>query len=199
MKPVTRRSVMAGSAAVVAVLPTAALPLSASNECERLIQAHKDAYRALCEIIDSGAEEKARKELFVPCMLGDTRAVSRYSYKYLEELLDSAYEQAVDRVQRTLKGLDQKIMRLALTELKANRKKAQSALERIWKESGRDAILKTGDDANEAEQEAFASVTSYHCQSPREVRLKAEYLLSTATVKDTWDAAAKALLQSFLA
>jgi hypothetical protein len=36
----------------------------------------------------------------------------------------------------------------------------------------------------DAEEEAFMAICSYRCRTPDEARLKAEYLLTTSTVKD---------------
>jgi hypothetical protein len=48
-----------------------------------------------------------------------------------------------------------------------------------------------------AELDAFYEVCNFHCKSIEEAKLKAKYLLTTYLVKDSWDAEAKALLQSF--
>ena len=51
--------------------------------------------------------------------------------------------------------------------------------------------------ASEAEWDAFMAICSYRCHTPEEARRRADYLLTTSTVKDTWDENAKALLELF--
>jgi hypothetical protein len=48
----------------------------------------------------------------------------------------------------------------------------------------------------DAEAEAFEAICSYRCRTPEDLKAKAEYLLTTSTVKDNWDDDAKALLEA---
>lgn len=50
-----------------------------------------------------------------------------------------------------------------------------------------------------ADDQAFLAVCAYRCRTPEEAKIKAEYLLTTAMVKDSWDDDARALLESVVA
>jgi hypothetical protein len=50
----------------------------------------------------------------------------------------------------------------------------------------------------EADIQAFWELCCYPCRNIREARVKAEYLLTTYLVRDSWDQDAKAVLESFI-
>ena len=199
-KTLSHRSVITGSAAVVTAIPAVGLAAGVSDELNRLIEAHRAAHLAFGEAIDAEAAhgESQAREVHVPCVMGDVRSVSGYSRNTCAERIASVYASTTSRLKSALSGVDPKLLKAALAETKMRHKEAKAALERIWKESGRANVEERTSQAGDADLDTFAAVSAYRCRSLEEARHKAEFLLSTDHVHDTWEEDAQALLRSFV-
>jgi len=205
MKPLSRRSVTTGLAAAVAVIPLVGLCKGAreSAELRDLIKAHRAAYRALGNAIDreQKSDEASRKgEPVVKSSL----ACGFSLYLGREEcrsLVAREYAEYRERL-KLLSRASPKAAEAVAAALDAKKSEDIALLDRTFDEHetrfGREAARRELSEADNAETEAALAVCSYRCRTSEEARLKAEYLLTTSLVKDSWDDEAKALLESFL-
>jgi hypothetical protein len=188
--------------AVVAAVPAAAVLGRAQaadiGELPQLIKKHRAAYRAFTKTIDRHEALRDRVvagEPIVPCLLGG--GYLKHGYEFCQEQILSAYTGQSDRL-GPLSHVAPELADQARAVMAARQKETLELLDRMWEESGLPASDQEWEAASDAEDEAFSAVCSYRCRTPDEARLKAEYLLTTSTVKDNWDDEAKALLQSFV-
>lgn len=136
MQPVTRRSIMVGSAAAMTAIPAVGLCKGSaehvSSDLTDLIDKHRAAYKIFSDAIDRCSP--------------------------LEEM-----ERKTGRVKRALARAEREV-----------------------------------DQAGDVEINLFYDLCGHRCQSLEEARIKAEYLLTTYLVRDTWDQEATELLRSFV-
>jgi hypothetical protein len=137
--------------------------------------------------------------VLVPCSLwGSGGFELRHGHETCAEQLDREYKAAEMRIRSTLERGDPKLSRQVIAEHRAKHKKDQAQLDRMWSESAQARIEQELDMTGGAELEALKAVCVYRCRNLQEAAIRAEYLLTTSYVRDTWDDHEKALLQSFV-
>lgn len=198
MKPLSRRKAMT----VVAAAPAAVVlgaTAEASSDLPSLIEKHRAAYKTFGDAIDDLEAKKAKvrnPEVVVPCFLGG--GFSLYAgHEFCEEhILAAYYNQA-----RRLKEMDRIEPKAAQQYREALQEKQAENLtlfNKMWEDSGIAAAEAKQKTADEADWQAFQAICSYRCLTPEEAKLKAEYLLTTSVVRDSWEDETKALLKSLV-
>jgi hypothetical protein len=210
MKPITRRSVTTGLAAVVTAIPAVGtFSKSASSDLTRLIKEHRVAYRAFCKAITreekmNGAYKKAHTDkTTVLCLLGGGYSLSS-GYEFCQENIASAYRNQRDRLPQ-LTRVAPDLAEQFRSVMDAKEAENMDVLDRTFAEEearkeafGLARAERELEATGEAELEAAIAVCAYPCATLEQVRLKAEYLAKAPGLSDgLQEEQVEALLQSF--
>jgi hypothetical protein len=199
VKPLSRRSVIAGTAAVVTAIPAAGFAADAkclgTAELFELIEAHRVAYQAFGVAID---REQAAKELLLKGEPTVDSGLGEHFSLYPGEdqcrrLIANKYQNARRDLKR-LRRMDQ-VAPQAEAIVDAKEAEAMAAIDRAFADYN--AAAANCSDARDAEADGLTALCSYRCRTGEEASIKAEYLLTAGMVRDTWNEDAKALLESF--
>lgn len=182
-------------------LPLLRLPALAgatdSSELTRLIEAHRAAFEAFGLAIDREQEAKdllRKGEPTVDSGLG--KSFSLYmGEEECRRLIASEYREARWHLKRTRRmGVVIPPERDAVAD--AKEAEAMAAVDRAFAEYNAAEAACNG--AAVAEERALLAICSSRCRSLEEARIKAEYLLTTTSVRDFWETPSTVLLRSFV-
>ena len=209
MKPLSRRSVIAGSAAVVTAIPAVGLAQVAKGcggELQALIKAHRAASRAFDRALDLEAKhDEAFEESSV--LIRCPMAGEAYEIRCGKEMCGEYLLRAYDRQPRQLEPLAKiapDIAAQAAAAIDAAQKESIAELDRLIAEDdarkeacGFAEAERHYTVAEQAERDAVMVLCEYRCQTIEEARTKAKYLRTLPLIKNFANEEMMALLGSF--